>query len=87
MEEELRTLREARTWEVVDAPKDANLVGSKWVFRAKKDAAENVVRCKAFYLNIPGISHWDLLGEDFECKAANLGLCSPYELPTQLTTF
>ena len=32
MEEELRMLREAKTWEVVDMPKDANMLGSKWVF-------------------------------------------------------
>jgi hypothetical protein len=35
---------------------------------------------------IPGISNWDLLGEDFEREAATLGLYSSYELPTQLTT-
>lgn len=35
---------------------------------------------------IPGISNWDLLGEDFEREAAALGLYSSYELPTQLTT-
>ena len=29
---------------------------------------------------IPGISNWDLLGEDFERKAAALGLYSSYEL-------
>jgi hypothetical protein len=40
-----------------------------------------------FYPDIPGISNWDLLGEDFEREAANLGLYSPYELPTQLTMF
>ena len=40
-------LREARTWEVVDMPKDANVIGSKWVFRAKKDATGDVVRYKA----------------------------------------
>ena len=38
------------------------------------------------YPNID-ISNWDLLGKDFECKAANLGLYSPYELSTQLTMF
>jgi cobalamin biosynthesis protein CobT len=31
---------------------------------------------------IPGISNWDLLGEDFERKAAALGLYFSYELPT-----
>ncbi|KIJ13494.1 hypothetical protein PAXINDRAFT_81131, partial [Paxillus involutus ATCC 200175] len=40
--EELATLRTARTWELADLPPGANLVGSKWVFQAKKDAAGNV---------------------------------------------
>ena len=35
---------------------------------------------------IPGISNWDLLGEDFEREAAALGLYSSYELSIQLTT-
>jgi hypothetical protein len=35
---------------------------------------------------IPGISNWDLLGEDFEREAAALGLYSSYELPIKLTT-
>ena len=46
-EEELKTLKEAGMWEVVDAPKHANIVRSKWVFRAQKDMAGNVVRYKA----------------------------------------
>ena len=64
IKEELRTLREARTWEVVDKPKNANVVGSKWVFRAKKDAAGNVVRYKARlvaqgFSQVPGIDYFD----------------------------
>jgi hypothetical protein len=35
---------------------------------------------------IPGISNWDLIGEDFEREAASLGLYFLYELPTHLTT-
>jgi len=41
----------------------------------------------AFYESeVPGISNWDLLGEDHEREAATLGLFSSYEFPTQLTT-
>ena len=45
--EELATLQAAGTWELVDVPRSANVVGSKWVFHAKKDAAGNVVHHKA----------------------------------------
>ncbi len=62
--EELQTLKDAGTWELVEPPKDANIVGSKWVFRAKKDAAGNVVRYKARlvaqgFSQVPGIDYFD----------------------------
>jgi hypothetical protein len=62
--EELATLQRAETWKLVDAPQGANVVGSKWVFRAKKDAAGNVVRYKARlvaqgFSQIPGIDYFD----------------------------
>ena len=41
--EELDVLKAAGTWEMVNAPDGVNIVGSKWVFRAKKDAAGVVV--------------------------------------------
>ena len=64
IEEELATLKDAGTWEVVDAPKGVNIVGSKWVFRAKKDAAGNVVRYKAHlvaqgFSQVPGVDYFD----------------------------
>ena len=43
IEEELKLLREAGSWEVVDEPRDVNVVGSKWVFKAKKDASRSVI--------------------------------------------
>jgi len=62
--EELEVLRNAGTWEVVNPPPDANIIGSKWVFRAKKDAAGNVVRYKARlvaqgFSQVPGVDYFD----------------------------
>src|SRR5271168_2704740 len=62
--EELATLKAAGTWEVVDKPEGANVVGSKWVFRAKKDPAGNVVRYKARlvaqgFSQVPGVDYFD----------------------------
>ena len=42
IEKELETLCLAGTWELAEAPVRSNIVGSKWVFRAKKDAAGNI---------------------------------------------
>src|SRR6266511_2094247 len=64
IQEELAMLKTSGTWELVDAPEDANIVGSKWVFRAKKDAAGNVVQYKARlvaqgFSQVPGVDYFD----------------------------
>ena len=61
---ELDTLHKAGTWELAKAPPGANIVGSKWVFRAKKDAAGNVVHYKARlvtqgFSQVPGVDYFD----------------------------
>jgi hypothetical protein len=62
--EELALLQEAGTWELTKAPNGANIVGSKWVFRAKKDTAGIVIRHKARlvaqgFSQVPGIDYFD----------------------------
>ena len=62
--EELATLEKAGTWELIEPPAGANIVGSKWVFHAKKDAAGNVVRHKAHlvmqgFSQVPGVDYFD----------------------------
>lgn len=44
VETELSTLREKNTWELVDPPKDKNIIGNRWVFTKKYD--ENGKLCK-----------------------------------------
>ncbi|KAJ8517721.1 hypothetical protein ONZ45_g5159 [Pleurotus djamor] len=65
IEEELKTLRAAGTWRLVEPPAGANIVGSKWVFKAKKDVAGNVVRYKARlvaqgFSQVPGVDYFDM---------------------------
>ena len=62
--EELAVLKAAGTWELVNAPKGVNIVGSKWVFRAKKDAASIVIRYKARlvaqgFSQVPGVDYFN----------------------------
>ena len=62
--EELTTLQAVGTWELVDIPRGTNVVGSKWVFRTKKDAAGNVVCHKAQlvaqgYSQVEGVDYFD----------------------------
>ena len=47
IQEELATLNATGTWRLEEAPPRANVIGCKWVFKAKKDAAGNVARYKA----------------------------------------
>ena len=64
IEEELKLLREARTWEVVDEPRDVNVVGSKWVCKAKKDASGSIIRYKVHlvaqgFSQVPGVDYFN----------------------------
>ena len=61
--EELTTLHKAGTWEI-EPPPGANIVRSKWVFKAKKDVDGNIACKKARlitqgFLQIPGINYFD----------------------------
>ena len=38
MEKEIESLHASEVWEVVELPKDRKAVGSKWVFKTKRDA-------------------------------------------------
>ena len=44
---ELAMLKKASTWDLIESPVGTNIIGSKWIFCTKKDAAGNVVRHKA----------------------------------------
>ena len=64
IEEELAMIRDAGTWILVEPPAGANIVGLKWVLRAKKDADGNVVRKKARlvtqgFSQVPGVDYFD----------------------------
>jgi hypothetical protein len=57
-------LKDAGTWTLVKPPPGANVVGSKWVFRVKKDAAGSIVRKKARlvaqgFSQVPGVDYFD----------------------------
>jgi hypothetical protein len=44
---ELKSLDEARTWDIVQQPKNKNVVSSKWVFKIKRNAAGEIDKYKA----------------------------------------
>ena len=47
MKEELEKLIRRSTWKIVPKPEGSNIVGSKWVFRLKKDTNGNVTSHRA----------------------------------------
>jgi hypothetical protein len=47
IEEELATLEAAGTWVLEEPPPGVNIIGSKWVFKAKKDATGIIAHFKA----------------------------------------
>jgi hypothetical protein len=64
MEEELSALEAYKTWEIMDDPKNINIVGCRWTFVLKKDSSGNITRYKARlvaqgYSQVPGIDFFD----------------------------
>ena len=62
--EELAMLKTAGTWRLEEAQPGANIIRSKWVFKAKKDATGNVMRYKAWlvaqgFSQIGGVNYND----------------------------
>ena len=47
MEKEFSLLKANDVWDIVDLPKDHKAIGSKWIFKRKRDAEGNVERYKA----------------------------------------
>jgi hypothetical protein len=64
IKEELVMLEANGTWELVDTPENSNVVGNKWVFRIKRDAAGRVQRYKARlvaqgFSQVEGVDYFD----------------------------
>jgi len=64
MDEELTMLKNADTWELVKPLENVNIIKSKWIYKAKKDAAGNIVHYKAWliaqgFFQVPCIDYFD----------------------------
>ena len=44
---ELKSLEDARTWNVIECPDNINIIGCKWVFKIKWTAAGEIDKYKA----------------------------------------
>ena len=49
IEEEVVTLKQSQTWDLVSKPKDAKLIICKWVYKIKKHPDGSVQRYKVKY--------------------------------------
>jgi len=64
IKEKLDQLEGLGMWKLVDRPRGVNVVGSKWVFRVKRNTSREVVRHKARlvaqgFSQVPGIDYFD----------------------------
>ena len=64
MDKELSALKAHSTWKLTDLPAGANLVGCRWTFIIKKDAAGNIVRYKVRLIaqgfsQVPGVDFFN----------------------------
>ena len=46
MDEEIECIEKNQTWELVDVPKDKDVVSVKWIYNTKQDADGNVKKHK-----------------------------------------
>ena len=51
MEEEMNTLAENETWDLVDAPKGVNPIGCRWVYKIKYNTDDSVNRYKTRFVS------------------------------------
>lgn len=47
MKEELQSIKDNSTWSVVDLPQGRKAIGSKWVYKLKRDSSGNIAKYKA----------------------------------------
>jgi len=47
LDEEYEPLIANKTWKLVETPEDTKIIGSKWIFRLKKDEKGRIIRYKA----------------------------------------
>ena len=47
MDEEIECIEKNQTWELVDVPKDKDVISVKWIYKTKQDADGNVQKHKA----------------------------------------
>lgn len=62
MKEEMTTIEDNKTWQLVDKPKDKNVIGVKWVYRTKLNPDRSINKYKARlvvkgYVQQPGIDY------------------------------
>lgn len=77
MLEEMGAIERNSTWSLVDAPKDRNVIGCRWVFSIKKDAAGEPIRYKARLVAQGFTQVW---GEDFNEVYAPVARSSSFRI-------
>ena len=47
IKDELARMHKLKTWTLVNRPPDANVIGSKWIFKLKRGVSGKIVKYKA----------------------------------------
>ena len=47
MDEEIECIEKNQTWELVDVPKDKDVINIRWIYKTKQDVDGNVQKHKA----------------------------------------
>ena len=50
MKDELKSIKDNDVWDLIELPKGKKPIGSKWVFKTKRDSKGNVEKYKAHFV-------------------------------------
>ena len=78
-DQEIASLIEHGTWELVPLPKDRRAINCKWVFRIKRDADGTIIKykarlCACGYSQIPGLDYKDIYSPVVRAESLRLML-------------
>ena len=70
----LKSLEDAHTWNVVECPRNTNIISCKWVFKIKKNAAGKIDKYKARLIACSFTQQYSVNYDETYAPAARLAL-------------
>ena len=89
IQNELDSLSNMRTWEITEIPKERKPIGTKWIFRVKRDEQNNIMKYKARLVALgchqkPGVDYEEIYASVVSKTALRIFLAAVNQLNLHL---